>query len=87
MNVKMKKDEMIILNGKDFILLIDVQFQFFKDGSIIYFMVEVKGVKCLKDEIGWNVKVRIIYVYYLDMKKCEKVWENDNGIINSFFVI
>ncbi|MDP1500798.1 TolB family protein [Bacillus velezensis] len=87
MNVKTKKDETIISNGKDFAPLIDAQPQFSKDGSIIYFMAEAKGAKRLKDETGRNAKVRTIYAYHLDTKKCEKVWENDNGIINSFSVI
>ncbi len=87
MNVKTKKDETIISNGKDFAPLIDAQPQFSKDGSIIYFMAEAKGAKRLKDETGRNAKVRTIYAYHLDTKKCEKVWENDHGIINSFSVI
>ncbi|KXZ22600.1 PD40 domain-containing protein [Bacillus nakamurai] len=87
MNVKMKKYETIISNEKDFTPLIDAQPQFSKDGSIIYFMAEAKGAKRLKDETGRKAKVRTIYAYHLDTKKCEKVWENDNGIINSFSVI
>ncbi len=82
-----EKDETIISNGKDFAPLIDAQPQFSKDGGIIYFMAEAKGAKRLKDETGRNAKVRTIYAYHLDTKKCEKVWENDNGIINSFSVI
>ncbi len=44
MNVKTKKDETIISNGKDFAPLIDAQPQFSKDGSIIYFMAEAKAL-------------------------------------------
>ncbi|USP96109.1 PD40 domain-containing protein [Bacillus vallismortis] len=82
-----KKYENIISNQKNFKLLIDAQPQFSKDGKKIYFLAEAKGAKKLKDETGREAKVRTIYSYNLGKKTFKKVWENPNGIINSFSVI
>ncbi|MBU5262243.1 TolB family protein [Bacillus atrophaeus] len=87
MNVNTKKYEPIISDQKDFTLLIDAQPQFSKDGKTIYFLAEAKGAKLLKDETGREAKVRTVYSYNTETKKCQKVWENPNGIINSYSVV
>ncbi|MEG7380792.1 hypothetical protein V5785_15995 [Bacillus subtilis] len=87
LNADAKKYENIISNQKNFKLLIDAQPQFSKDGKKIYFLAEAKGAKKLKDETGREAKVRTIYSYNLENKTFKKVWENPNGIINSFSVI
>ncbi|TYS08558.1 hypothetical protein FZC70_13775 [Bacillus subtilis] len=87
LNADTKKYENIISNQKNFKLLIDAQPQFSKDGKKIYFLAEAKGAKKLKDETGREAKVRTIYSYNLENKTFKKVWENPNGIINSFSVI
>ncbi|MBU5247172.1 MULTISPECIES: PD40 domain-containing protein [Bacillus] len=87
LNTDTKTYEKIISNQKTFKLLIDAQPQFSKDGKKIYFLAEAKGAKKLKDETGREAKVRTIYSYDLDTKTFKKVWENPNGIINSFSVI
>ncbi|MFC9321642.1 hypothetical protein ACFTRE_10820 [Bacillus subtilis] len=87
LNADTKKYESIISNQKSFKLLIDAQPQFSKDGKNIYFLAEAKGAKKLKDETGREAKVRTIYSYSLENKTFKKVWENPNGIINSFSVI
>ncbi|QIW78918.1 hypothetical protein [Bacillus tequilensis] len=87
LNADTKKYETIISNQKSFKLLIDAQPQFSMDGKNIYFLAEAKGAKKLKDETGREAKVRTIYSYNLENKTYKKVWENPNGIINSFFVI
>ncbi|MFH0348232.1 hypothetical protein ACHADS_17115 [Bacillus vallismortis] len=87
LNADTKKYKTIITNQKSFKLLIDAQPQFSTDGKSIYFLAEAKGAKKLKDETGREAKVRTIYSYNLENKTFKKVWENPNGIINSFSVI
>ncbi|MCY7944205.1 type IV pilin N-terminal domain-containing protein [Bacillus inaquosorum] len=87
LNADTKKYENIISNQKSFKLLMDAQPQFSKDGKNIYFLAEAEGAKKLKDETGREAKVRTIYSYNLEDKTFKKVWENPNGIINSFSVI
>ncbi|CAN2255004.1 putative membrane protein [Bacillus subtilis] len=87
LNADTKKYENIISNQKSFKLLMDAQPQFSKDGKNIYFLAEAEGAKKLKDETGREAKVRTIYSYNLENKTFKKVWENPNGIINSFSVI
>ncbi|MCY7766185.1 hypothetical protein MOB47_07165 [Bacillus inaquosorum] len=87
LNADTKKYENIISNQKSFKLLMDAQPQFSTDGKNIYFLAEAEGAKKLKDETGREAKVRTIYSYNLENKTFKKVWENPNGIINSFSVI
>ncbi|MCO4851792.1 hypothetical protein [Bacillus vallismortis] len=87
LNEDTKKYETIITNQKSFKVLIDAQPQFSTDGKSIYFLAEAKGAKKLKDETGREAKVRTIYSYNLENKTFKKVWENPNGIINSFSVV